>query len=471
MKTWERIYIDGSWRRPGDGGPLEMRNSSTEEVVAVAAAGTPPDVDAAVEAAGRAFPSWSATPAKERADHLAALAMRLAPRLPGLAADIAAQVGMPLPSANFYQSAAAYAIVNGYAGLLSEFEFDAQVGHSVVTREPVGVVGCITPWNYPLVQTAFKVAPALAAGCTVVLKPTDVAPLAALVFAEAVDEAGLPPGVFNLVTGRADVGQALVAHPGVDMISFTGSTATGRHVAGAAAAGVKKVALELGGKSANLILDDADLERAVTAGVQNCFLNSGQTCFSWSRMLVPAGRYDDAVAIACSVAEGFVVGDPLEPGTTLGPLVSAAQRDRVRRYIALGRSEGARLATGGVEPPGGLERGWFVRPTVFADVDNRSRLAQEEIFGPVLAVIPHRGDDDAVALANDTIYGLHGAVWSADGERAVSVARRLRTGAVDVNGAAPNIHAPFGGYKQSGYGREWGRYGLEEFLLHKAIQI
>jgi len=470
MKTWEDIYIDGSWRRPSGDGSLEMRNSTTEEVVATAACGGVADVDAAVEAAGRAFASWSATPPKERADHLGALARKLAPRLTGLAADIAAQVGMPLATANFYQAAAAYAIVNGYVDILGRFEFDTQVDNSVVAREPVGVVGCITPWNYPLVQTAFKVAPALAAGCTVVLKPTEVAPLAALVFAEAVDEAGLPPGVFNLVTGRADAGEALVAHRQVDMISFTGSTATGRQVAAAAAGTVKKVALELGGKSANVILDDADLERAVTAGVQNCFLNSGQTCFSWSRMLVPRSRYDDAVAIARAVAEGFVLGDPLEPGTTLGPVVSAAQRDRVRSYIALGESEGARLVTGGVEPPDGLERGWFVRPTLFADVDNRSRLAQEEIFGPVLALIPHSGDEEAVALANDTIYGLHGAVWSADEERAISVARRLRTGVVDVNGAAANIRAPFGGYKQSGYGREWGRYGLEEFLLHKAIQ-
>jgi aldehyde dehydrogenase (NAD+) len=470
MKTWEHVYIGGTWRRPAGDGLLEMRNSTTEEIAALAACGGLADLDAAVDAAGRAFASWSATPPKERAAHLGALARKLAPRLPGLAADIAAQVGMPLGSANFYQAAAAYAIVNGYVDLLGRFEFDTQVDHSVVAREPVGVVGCITPWNYPLVQTAFKVAPALAAGCTVVLKPTEVAPLAALVFAEAVDEAGLPPGVFNLVTGRADVGQALVAHPEVDMISFTGSTATGRQVAAAAAGTVKKVALELGGKSANVILDDADLERAVTAGVQNCFLNSGQTCFSWSRMLVPRSRYDDAVKIARSLAEEFVLGDPLEPGTTLGPLVSAAQRDRVRRFIALGETDGARLVTGGVEPPEGLDHGWFVRPTVFADVDNRSRLAQEEIFGPVLAIISHTGDDEAVALANDSIYGLHGAVWSADQARAISVARRLRTGAVDVNGAAVNIRAPFGGYKQSGYGREWGAYGLEEFLLHKAIQ-
>jgi len=339
-------------------------------------------------------------------------------------------------------------------------------------REPVGVVGAITPWNYPLRQIASKVAPALAAGCTVVVKPSEVAPLNAFLLAEIVDAIGLPPGVLNLVTGYGPVvGEALAAHPDVDMISFTGSTLAGRRVSERAAPTVKRVALELGGKSANVILEDADLERAVNSGVGACFLNSGQTCSALTRMLVPRGRLAEAEQIAAAAAERFTTGDPFDPATKLGPLVSERQRERVRGYIARGIAEGARLLTGGADAPAGQETGYFVLPTVFSDVTSEMTIAQEEIFGPVLVLIAHDGDEDAIRIANDTIYGLAGAVWSADEERAKLVARRIRTGQVDINGAAYNPLAPFGGYKQSGHGRELGPFGIDEFLEVKSLQL
>jgi acyl-CoA reductase-like NAD-dependent aldehyde dehydrogenase len=340
-----------------------------------------------------------------------------------------------------------------------------------VVREPIGVVGCITPWNYPLNQIIAKVAPALAAGCTVVLKPSEVAPLNAFLLTEAIDEAGLPAGVFNLVSGVGPVvGEAIAAHPDVDMVSFTGSTRAGKRVAELAAATVKRVALELGGKSANVVLPDADLEKAVSAGVTNCYLNSGQTCTAWTRMLVPRDRLAEAEQVAAARAERYRVGDPLADGTNLGPLVSEIQRDRVRGYIEKGIAEGAKLVTGGAEPPDGLEKGYFVRPTVFSEVTPDMTVAQEEIFGPVLSIIPYDTEDEAVEIANGTIYGLAGGVWSGDPAHAEQVARRLRTGQVDINGAMYNPLAPFGGYKQSGVGRENGRIGFEEFLETKSLQ-
>ncbi len=469
--SWSEIYIDGCWRAPRDGGIVQLRDSSTEEVFAEVAIGGVADARDAVLAAARARESWAATPVKERRDFLADLRDMLAPRLGHLTTDIARQVGMPLPTASFFQTGAAHAALSGCVDLLEIFSFTEQVGHSLVVREAVGVVAAITPWNYPLVQIVFKVAPALAAGCTVVLKPSEIAPLAGFVLADLIHRIGFPPGVFNLVPGLPPVGEALITHPDVDMVSFTGSTAVGREVAIRAGRSLKRTVLELGGKSANIVLEDADLPEAVTAGVLNAFLNSGQTCFAWTRLLVPRARLREAEEVAAAVAESLVLGNPLADGIQLGPLVSAAQRERVRDYIALGLREGARLVTGGVEPPDGLDRGYFVRPTVFSDVRADMRIAREEIFGPVLVILAYDGVDDAVAIANDTEYGLHGAVWSADRAQAVAVARRLRTGTVDINGAPMNIEAPFGGYKQSGLGREWGRYGLEEFLQYKAIQL
>ena len=388
-----------------------------------------------------------------------------------LAELIATEVGMPLKLAGMIQVGLPTAQVGNYAQVLRDFAFEEQVGNSLVVKEPIGVVGAITPWNYPLNQIVAKVAPALAAGCTVVLKPSEVAPLNAFLLAEVIDEAGLPAGVFNLVSGIGPtVGEAIAAHPDVDMVSFTGSTRAGKRVAELAAATVKKVALELGGKSANVILPDADLEKAVAVGVTNCYLNSGQTCTAWTRMLVPRDRLADAERIAAAKAEKYRVGDPLTEGTNLGPLISDVQRDRVRGFIEQGIAEGAKLVTGGVEPPEGLDRGYFVRPTVFSEVTPDMTIAQEEIFGPVLSIMPYDTEDEAVEIANGTIYGLAGGVWSADPAHAEQVARRLRTGQVDINGGMFNPLAPFGGYKQSGVGRENGRLGFEEFLETKSLQ-
>jgi len=347
---------------------------------------------------------------------------------------------------------------------------ETRVGNSLIVREPVGVVGAITPWNYPLHQVVCKVAAALAAGCTVVLKPSEVAPLAAYELADVLAEAGLPPGVFNMVSGYgAIVGEAIAAHPDVDMVSFTGSTRAGRRVGALAAETVKRVALELGGKSANVILPDADLTAAVKVGVANAFINSGQTCSAWTRMLVHWDQYDDAVELAVQAAHKYTVGDPFDEGTRLGPLVSAAQRERVIRYINRGQEEGARLVTGGVDAP--LDRGYYVSPTVFAGVAPGMAIEQEEIFGPVLSIIPFGTEDEAVDIANGTPYGLAGAVWAGDEEHATRVARRLRTGQVHINGGSFNPAAPFGGYKQSGVGRELGQLGLEEFLEVKSLHL
>ena len=389
-----------------------------------------------------------------------------------IAALIAQELGMPLRLSHMIQAGLPVMDFGSQIQLIGEVAWEEEIGNSKVVREPVGVVGAITPWNYPLHQITAKCAPALAAGCTIVLKPSEVVPLNAFVLAEVIDQVGLPAGVFNLVTGIGpEVGEAIAAHPGVDMVSFTGSTRAGKRVSELASATVKPVALELGGKSANVILDDADLEAAVTDGVAKCFLNSGQTCSALTRMLVPREKLEEAEKIAAAVAESFTPGDPFEESTRLGPLVSETQRDRVRGYIEKGVEEGARLVTGGAEPPEGLETGYFVRPTVFSDVRSDMTIAQEEIFGPVLSIIPYDDEDDAVRIANDSIYGLAGGVWSGDEERAERVARRIRTGQVEINGGAWNPLAPFGGYKQSGHGREQGRFAVEEFLQVKSLQL
>jgi len=353
-----------------------------------------------------------------------------------------------------------------------EYPWEEEMGNSLIIHEPVGVVAAITPWNYPLFQIVLKVAPAIAAGCTVVLKPSEVAPLNAFALADIIDEIGFPPGVFNLVTGVGPVvGEALASHPLVDAVSFTGSTRAGKRVMQLAAENVKKVSLELGGKSANIMLEDADLAAAIPAGLFGCWINSGQTCSALTRMLVPRSRLAEAEEIAVGAAAGFTPGDPFAETSLLGPLVSAAQRDRVRTYIQQGIDEGAKLLIGGVEPPEGLDQGYFVQQTIFSEVTRDMTIAREEIFGPVLCIIPYDTEDEAVDIANDTDYGLAGAVWSADKDHALAVAKRLRTGQVDVNGGGFNPSAPFGGYKQSGIGRERGRYGFEEFLEVKSVQL
>jgi aldehyde dehydrogenase (NAD+) len=466
------LYIGGEWIDPTAEGRISVENPATEEVIAEVPEGSAEDVDRAVRAARQAFPQWSATPVADRARLLTALRDALAARHDELAATITAEMGAPVKVAHGVQTGLPLQVLATYIELAGSVDEEETVGNSMVMREPVGVVAAITPWNYPLHQSIAKIAPALIAGCTVVHKPSEVAPLTGYAIAEAAHAIGLPAGVYNLVPGRGEVaGEALAAHPGVDMVSFTGSTRAGRRVSVLASETVKRVALELGGKSANLILDDADITAAVKVGVANCFLNSGQTCTAWTRMLVPASRYDEVVELAAATARAYSIGDPTDPATRLGPLASAAQRERVDGYVSKGTREGARLVAGGPSQGDLPERGHYVRGTVFADVDSNSSIAQEEIFGPVLSIIRYRGEDDAVRIANDTQYGLAGAVWSADRDRAIAVARRLRTGQVDINGARFNPRAPFGGYKQSGNGRELGRHGLEEFQLVKAVQL
>jgi acyl-CoA reductase-like NAD-dependent aldehyde dehydrogenase len=468
----DRLYIGGDWIAPASDDAIDVVNPATEEVLGRVPAGTPEDADRAVRAARAAFEAWAGTSPYDRARYCEAIGGRLAERGDELAALITGELGMPIGQSRMIQAGLPSLTFASIPALVEEVAWEEEVGNSLIVREPVGVVAAITPWNYPLHQIANKVAPALAAGCTVVLKPSEVVPLNAFVLAEICAEVGLPAGVFNLVSGTGPVvGEAIVSHPETDMVSFTGSTRAGRRVSELAAAGVKRVALELGGKSPNVILDDADLERAVTAGVANCFLNSGQTCSALTRMLVPRDRVEEAERIAASVAEAFAPGDPLAETSRLGPLVSDVQLERVRGYIRQGEAGGAKLVTGGAEPPEGLDRGFFVRPTVFSGVTSEMTIAQEEIFGPVLAIMPYDDEDDAVRIANDTVYGLAAGVWSADEERAKRVAARIRSGQVEINGGAFNPLAPFGGYKQSGHGRELGRYGLEEFLTAKSLQL
>jgi len=472
VQARDKIFIGGEWVGPSGADPIEVVNSTTEEVMGTVPGCTPVEVDRAVEAAREAFESWSQTPRETRAGYIAAIAEGLGERAEEIGTTIAQELGMPLKLSRIVQVGLPTSQFASTPQLMEEVAWEEEIGNSRVLREPVGVLGAITPWNYPLNQIACKVAPALAAGCTVVLKPSEVTPLNAFLLTEVIEAAGLPAGVFNLVTGTGPVvGEAIAGHPGVDMVSFTGSTRAGRRVSELAAATVKPVAMELGGKSPNLILDDADLAQAVPDGVAKCFLNSGQTCSALTRMLVPRQRLAEVEELAKAAAETFTPGDPFDSGTRLGPLVSDVQRERVRGYIRKGNDEGARLLTGGAEPPEGLERGYFVRPTVFSEVTPEMTIGQEEIFGPVLVIQPYEGEDDAVHIANSTPYGLSGGVWTADADRAIAIARRIRTGQVEINGGAFNPHAPFGGYGQSGHGRENGRYGIEELLQVKALQL
>jgi len=472
LQVKDKVFIGGEWVQPSGGEPIEVVNATTEEVMGTIPACSAEDADRAVAAAREAFDAWAATPREERAGYLGAIAAGLGERAEEIAATITQELGMPLKLSQMIQVGLPTAQFAATPGLMEEVRWEEEIGSSRVLREPVGVLGAITPWNYPLNQIAAKVAPALAAGCTVVLKPSEVTPLNAFLLAEVIEAAGLPAGVFNLVTGTGPVvGEAIAAHPGVDMVSFTGSTRAGRRVSELASATVKPVAMELGGKSPNVILDDADLAKAVPDGVAKCFLNSGQTCSALTRMLVPRQRLAEVEELAKATAEAFTPGDPFDSSTRLGPLVSDVQRERVRGYIRKGEEEGARLLTGGAEPPEGLDRGYFVRPTVFSEVTSEMTIGQEEIFGPVLVIQPYEGEDEAIRIANSTEYGLAGGVWSADTDRAIGVAKRIRTGQIEINGGAFNPLAPFGGYGQSGHGRENGRYGIEELLQVKSLQL
>jgi aldehyde dehydrogenase (NAD+) len=472
MRVYDSIYVDGQWVDAEATERITVLNPATEQVIGTVPAGGPADVEAAVTAAQAAADGWADTPPERRAAHLAALRDALATRKAEAVTTIVNELGAPVSIAEKIHVDLPLTVLDSYVKLLAEYEFTERVGNSTVYAEPVGVVGAITPWNYPLHQTVAKVAAALAAGCPVVLKPAEDTPLIAYLLAEAADEAGLPPGVFNLVPGTGPVaGEALVRHSGVSMVSFTGSTAVGERIGELAAGQLKRVALELGGKSANVILPGTDLGGPVAKGVANAFLNSGQTCSAWTRMLVPADRYDEVVDRAGAAATKYTCGDPRDPRTRLGPLVADRQRVRVRRYIDTGVRDGATLIAGGVEPPDGLARGFYVRATILGDVAPDATVAQEEIFGPVLVILRYGDVDEAVAIANNTQYGLHGAVFGPDEPAAVAVARRLRTGQVDINGGRHNPSAPFGGYKRSGIGREFGRHGLSEFLEYKSLQF
>jgi aldehyde dehydrogenase (NAD+) len=465
----DQIFINGKWTASAGDGTISVINPVTEQPIASVPAGAAEDVDRAAQAAADAFPAWSRTTVDERVAALSRLADLTRERAEEITTAVVSEIGQPAKIAADSQAAAAVEDLLSVAESLRDIVWDEQVGHTLVSREAAGVVGAITPWNGPMRMVCMKAGAAIAAGCTVVLKGTEVAPLSSFIFAEMAAEAGLPDGVFNLVSGNGpEIGEALVTHPLVDMVSLTGSVRAGRRVMELASQSVQKVALELGGKSANVILEDADLAQAVDIGIEDAFRNSGQVCGGLSRMLVPRARLAEAEQLAARKAESYVLGDPYDPATTLGPVANATQRERVRDYIRSGIAEGVRLVTGGPEAPEGLERGFFVRPTIFSG-DNTSRVAREEIFGPVVVIIPFDSEDEAFRIANDTQYGLAGAIWAGDPERAKALARRLRAGRIRINGSPVNQRAPHGGFKLSGIGREFGRYGIEEFLEYKSI--
>jgi acyl-CoA reductase-like NAD-dependent aldehyde dehydrogenase len=468
---YDHHYYDGDWQKPATNDEIDVVSSATEEPIGRVPRGSAADVDRAVKAARRAFEThWSRTSPEERAHWLEKLSTAMKSRVPQTAEAIAHEVGTAIGFATRVQAEFPVSMIALNGKFLLEHALEQEIGNSLIVKEPIGVVGCVTPWNYPLHQVVAKVGPALAAGCTVVLKPAELAPLSALMLADAAHEIDLPAGVLNVVCGAGRVvGEAIVGHPDVDMVSFTGSLAAGRRVASLAGDGIKKVCLELGGKSAFVVLDDAPFDKAIPTGVNNCMQNSGQTCSAWTRMLVPRARQAEAIDLAKAQLAKLTVGDPFDAKTRLGPLASAGQRETVLGYIETGKNEGAQLVAGGGRP-GSPAKGFYVEPTIFSNVDNRMSVAQEEIFGPVLTIIPYDTEDEAIALANDSIYGLAGGVWGGTTERAMSVARRLRTGQVDINGGRFNPLAPFGGYKKSGIGRELGPLAIEEFFQLKAIQ-
>ena len=472
VPTHRRVFLCGAWIASDGTSFGDVVNPATEEVVARVVSGTARDVEAAVAAARRAFGPWSST---KLADRLAILDRAYAvfqERTEALAKVITRELGAPIRDTRRLHAKGAGELLRLTSEMARAYPFEREEEGSLIVREPYGVVAAITPWNNPVYMQLLKVAPALAAGCTVVHKPAETTPLSAMAVAEIFREAQLPPGVYNLVLGTgAEVGSALDEHPDVDLVSFTGSTAGGREVARLAAKRPTRAVLELGGKSACLVLDDADLERAVRATVGSAFNNAGQMCGAWTRLVVPRARLSRATELAVALARAYVLGDPEDEATTMGPVANAKQRDTVIGHIEAGLAEGARLACGGPKRPKHLSRGYFVEPTVFTEVDNRMRVAQEEIFGPVLCILGHDGDDDAVSIANDSVYGLRGAVFSGDPARALAVAKRVRTGQVDINGYKMRPTTAFGGYKQSGYGRCQGRIGFEEYLQIKSIQL
>ena len=470
MSSYDKHYYDGAWQASSGIETIAVISSATEEEVARVPRGTADDVDKAVTAARRGFKVWSRVPVEDRAQWLEKLSAAMKTRVPQLAEAIAHEVGTSLGYATKVQVEFPIMMIGMNAKFIREAKLEEELGNSLIIKEPIGVVGCITPWNYPLHQIVCKIAPAIAAGCTVVLKPAEMAPISAFMLAEAAHEIGLPAGVLNIVAGSGRiVGEAIVAHPDVDMVSFTGSLEAGRRIAAVAGDGIKKVCLELGGKSAFVVLDDAPFDKAIAAGVNNCMQNSGQTCSAWTRMLVPRSRHDEAVDLAKAQLAKLTLGDPFDKNTRLGPLASAGQRDSVLGFIEQGKKEGATLVAGGGRPAEPA-KGFYVEPTIFANVDNKMAIAQEEVFGPVLTIIPYDTEADAVAIANDSPYGLSGGVWAGTPERALTVAKQLRTGQVDINGGRFNVLAPFGGYKKSGIGREIGPLALEEFFQLKSIQ-
>lgn len=470
MYDCRRFFINGEWLAPAGRKESLVINPATEQPVGRILLGTAEDVDAAVKAARAAFAAYSQTSREERIALFERIVKVYEANIDRLAQAVSDEMGAPMTLAVQAQAGSGFRHLSTALTILKDFEFEERLGTTLIAREPIGVCGLITPWNWPLNQISCKVAPALAVGCTVVLKPSEVAPATAHIFAEILAEAGVPKGVFNLVDGDgAGVGEAISRHPDIDMVSFTGSTRAGVLVAKAAADTVKRVSQELGGKSANIILEDADIAASVAHGVNWMMTNSGQSCNAPSRMLVPANRYDEAVEVAKKTAEQLVVGDPKAPGVTTGPVANLLQFERVQSLIAKGIEEGATPVTGGIGRPDGIEQGYFVKPTIFAGVNNEMTIAREEVFGPVMVLIPYQDEADAIRIANDSVYGLSGHVHSANIENARRVASKIRTGMIHVNGAARDMFAPFGGYKQSGNGREWGREGFKEFLETKAL--
>ena len=473
MRTYEKLYINGEWTTPNGKATSEVINPATNAVTTRVPAGDEIDVDRAVLAARAAFPSWSQTTTKERAELMRALADKLDERKEELEQVMVDELGMPIQLADDYQVSGPIESIRGFANRCEELDRVEEINNSLIYQEPVGVCAFINPWNYPMHQMIGKVAPALAAGCTMVVKAASQTPSHAFIMAEAIHAVGFPAGVFNLVHGSGRIiGEAMCRHPEVDMVSFTGSTSAGIRIAELAAPSIKRVCQELGGKSPFIITADADLKTAVEFGVDEVMANSGQTCSALTRMLVPESRYDEAVEIAQKFAEGLCIGDPTDPKSFMGPMSSEDQRQTVLEYIQKGIDEGARLVTGGTQRPEGLETGAYVLPTIFADVTNDMVIAREEIFGPVLTMIKYSDEAEAIRIANDTEFGLSSAVWAKDKESGLKIARQIRAGQVYVNGGAYNFDAPFGGYKQSGNGREWGgHHGLSEFLETKAIQM